>query len=233
MLQFNCGDTLNSYITNVSTQLLCTPWKKELSFIVHPQDLASNPGFKCWLQFHSFLRLWENNLTPNGPVLMLTNPAQTLWSITIQLMNSFGACKLTWYYFLLIHWDCKEFTKQSPVSSQEQVLSRHRVTASALPNSPSPVLGKTWNPADSIALPAPSPRHKSGQSRSWSQLQLGIAQNSSPWHKTTDHSIKQVPVLIKYYCLYLPALHCKPKMTLLHPLDSHELCYLGNGNYIS
>lgn len=150
MLQFNCADILNSSITNVSTQLLCTPQKKkEPSFIVHPQDLASNPGFKSWLQFHSSLRLWESNLTLNGPVLMLTNPAQTLWSITIQLRNSFWACKWTWYYFLLIHWDCKKFTTQSPVSFQEQVLSRYRVTASALPNSPSPVLGKTWNPADS------------------------------------------------------------------------------------
>lgn len=111
---------------------------------------APNPGFKCWLQFHFFLKLWENNLTPNSPVLMLTNPAQTLWSIRIQLMNSCGSCKLTWYYFPLIHWDCKKFTKQSPVSSHEQVVSRHRVTAPALPNSPSPVLGKIWNPADSM-----------------------------------------------------------------------------------
>lgn len=147
MLQFNCADILNLYITNVSTQLLCTPWKNSRAALsirrTWLQILASSAGSNS-------TPFWGNNLTPNGPVLMLTNPPQTLWSITIQHMNSFELCKLTWYYFLLTHWDCKKFTKQSPVSSQEQALSRHRVTASALPNRPSPVPEKTWNPAGSM-----------------------------------------------------------------------------------
>lgn len=151
------------------------PMKREPNFIVHSQDLASNPGFKCWLPFHYFLRLWENNLTPIAPVLSMTNPAQTLWSIKMQLMNSFGACKLTWYYFLLIHWDCKKFTKQSPVSSQEQGLSKHSHSLSST-QQPFPCLWEGLEPSrQHVALAAPSPRYKFGQTRSWSQLQLTLA----------------------------------------------------------
>lgn len=55
------------------------PMKRELSLIVQPQDLALNSGSDST----SFLRLWENDLSPYGPALMLTNPAQTLWYIKI------------------------------------------------------------------------------------------------------------------------------------------------------
>lgn len=63
------------------------------------------------------------------------------------------------------------------------------------------------------------------------QAQVWANQELEP--TAVDHSIKHVPVLVKYCCANLPALHCKPKIVLLHPLDSHDLCYLMNGNYLS
>lgn len=84
-LQFNCADILNTYIANNRhfSPAALYPMKKEPSLIVQPQDLASNSGSKSWLWFCSFWRLWENDLTPNGPVLMLINPTHTLWYIEI------------------------------------------------------------------------------------------------------------------------------------------------------